>query len=166
MKVSSAAPASAGRSSGRVTRKSVAPAPGAQRGRGFEQRGVEPGEAGAGEEIEVDVHRVGVDEQDRPRPHQPPGGLVQPQQGLHRPRGEAALAVEEEEGDHSHQRRQGDRQRHDRPQQPAAGEVGALEEEGERHAHQRPRALPRRPRSRGCARAPSTRPGGWKNSAK
>ena len=113
------------------------PAAGAERSGRFEQRGVEPGEGGAGEQVEVDVHRVGVDEQDRPRPGQPPGRLVQTQQRLHGVRGEAALAVEEEEGDHPHQRRQGDRQGHDGAENPPAGEVGALEEEGERHAHQR-----------------------------
>ncbi len=101
---------------------------------------VEARQPRAGEEVEVDVHRVGVDQQDRPGPRQAPGGRVEAEEILDRPRDEPGLAVEEEERDHPHQGRQGDRQGDEGAQQAPAGELRALEEERERHAHRRRQA--------------------------
>ena len=57
---------------------------------------VEPGEAGGDEQVKVDVHRIGVDEEDgRPTHHAPRRGL-EAQGDLHQPCDHPALPVEEE----------------------------------------------------------------------
>ncbi len=108
--------------------------PGTERRRGFELRAVEARQGGAGEEIEVDVHRVGVDEEDRPRPGEAPGSALDPQEVADEARRHTALAVKVEESDHPDERRQRHRQRQELPQHPPAGKLGAGEEEAERHA--------------------------------
>ena len=111
-----------------------APASGAEGRRRFELRAVEARQGGAREEVEVDVHRVGVDEEDRPRPGQPPRGAARPQQTPDQTGRHAALAVEVEEGDDADQRRQRHRQREELAEHAPPRELGAREEEGERHA--------------------------------
>ena len=110
------------------------PPTGAERLRGLEHGPVELREAGAGEEVEVDVHRVRMHEEDRPRALQPPRRLFEPEDRLHRPGHEARLAVQEEEGDHPHERGQHGRERDQRPEGPPAREVEPLEQERERYA--------------------------------
>ena len=97
-----------------------APAAGAQARRRLELRPVQRGERRADQQVEVDVHRVGVDQQDRAGALQPPRRLLQPQQPHQQQRDEAGLAVEEQERDHADQRRQHRGQRHQSAQHPAA----------------------------------------------
>ncbi len=159
-KVRIAAAASAGASPGRTTRVSVRQTSGAEGRRRLELRAVEARQRGAREEIEVDVHRIGVDEEDRPRPGQPPRRPGRPHQIPDQPGGHAALAIEIEKGDDADERRQRHRQGEELTQDPPPRELGAREEEAERHAD-RPGESDRRERDPQAAQERrSTRPAG------
>ncbi len=119
--------------------------------RGFQERPVRPRQARPGEEVEVHVHGVGVHEEDRAGAGEPPWRLGEAEERLRRPRGEAALAVQEEECEDADERRQRDRQRDEGAEQAPPGKLVALEEKREGHAD-RAREHDRRERD------PETRP--------
>ena len=89
-----------------------APAAGPQAGRRLVLRPVERLQRRPDEQVEVDVHRVGVHQQDRARALQPPRRVGEAEDPLHQQRDEAGLAVEKQEREHADQRRQHRRQRH------------------------------------------------------
>ena len=91
-----------------------APPARAETGRRLVLRGVERGEGRAHEEIEVDVHRVGVHQQDRAGALEPPRRVGETERALDQQRDEPGLAVEEQERDDADERREHGRQRHQR----------------------------------------------------
>jgi hypothetical protein len=107
-----------------------APAAGAEAGRCLEERGIEGSQSCPGEQIEVHVHRVGVDQENRRRTLKPPRRLIQPEQPLHQQRSETTLPIEEEEGDHPNQRWQHRRKRHQSAQDLPTGKVEPPEQKG------------------------------------
>ena len=134
MNVRSAAPERAGERSGSVTANAVRHRARAEALGGLDVRGVQPGEARAREEIEVDVHRVGVHEEDGRGAREPPRRALEPQDRLDGARRETALAVEKEKRDDADERRERHGQRDQDAQGPPARKLGALEEEGEGHS--------------------------------
>ncbi len=111
-----------------------AKASGAEGSRRLELGTVEARQRSAREEIEIDVHRIGVNEEDRAWPGQPPRRAGRPHQTSDQAGGHAALAVEIEEGDDADERRQRHRQGEELTQDPPPRKLGAGEEEAERHA--------------------------------
>ena len=111
--------------------------PGAERLRRLEHRLVEPGEAGPRQQVEVDVHRVRVDQQDRTRALEAPRRPGEAERVLQRPGDEAGLSVQEQERDDADERRQHRRERDQGAQRLAARELEPLEQERQRHADQR-----------------------------
>ena len=166
MKVSSAAPERAGAEQRqRDAQRRCASGEAPRLCRGLDERPVHAGEARAREEVEVDVHRVGVDEQDRARARQAPGRLAE------------ARAAPARRARRSRSRRRGRGRRARRSgaaARPAARRARrAARCPGTRCARRetpaarrsRRRARPSRARSRGSPRAPATRPARRPNSA-
>ena len=112
------------------------PAPCSQVRRGVQERGVEPAQGRADEEVEVDVEHVDVDRQDGADAAERERHAVQPERRLQPARQHPRLAVQKQEREHADEGRQRQRQRGDGPQRLAQREVVAP---------QRPRQ--RRPRN-------------------
>ena len=95
-----------------------APPAGTETGRRLVLRGVERGEGCAHEEIEVDVHRVSVHQEDRTGTLEPPRWIGETERALDQQRDEPGLPVEEQERDDPYERREYGRQCHQGAQAP------------------------------------------------
>src|SRR5262249_26892222 len=127
--------------------------PRAEGRRRLEEGRVQTSEARAGEEIKVDEHRVGVNEQNGSGPREPPRRLGRAGQRLNGARQDAPFSVEAEKREDADERRQDHGQSDESSQHTPAGKLGALEEKRERNTDRR------RERGRG-ERDPQTSPEG------
>ena len=107
---------------------------GTQRKGSLPQRFVQALERGRDEQVEVDVHGVGVHPKDGRNASQGKGRLGQAEQHLEAAGQDAALAIEKKEGDHPDQGRQQHRQRGQGGKDAPPGKVEAVENERQRDA--------------------------------
>ena len=157
MNVSSAAPPIAGRSCGRTTRRNGRHRPAPRLAAASSSDASSEARRGAREEIEVDVHRVGVNQQDRPGALEPPRRLLQAENALDQ-RARRSRSRRRERGRRAPRRAAAERPAA-RPPRRGAARRGTRSGRRERRAASRSRRrAPRsRARSRGCPRARATR---------
>src|SRR5688500_3568502 len=134
MKTSSIEPARAGVRSGSVTRRNrcqeLAPRPDAASSSVVSKRS-RPAETNR---KNVDIHRVGVNEHDRPYSGESPRSFRHAERALHCSREHSALAVEKEECDYADERRECGRQSGDYSQHSTAGKLEAAQKKRQRNA--------------------------------